>query len=92
MGELTEVFPVLTGTLIGIALGWVRPGIRLLVGSALAVVGGLLATVVSGEFRLTWAYLLIDIPLVASASILALAVTRHVRRQRVAGRPEPRRP
>ena len=87
MGELTEVFQVLIGILIGTALGWVRPQIRLWAGSALAILGGLLATVVSGEFRLSWAYLLIDIPLVAGASILALAVTRHLRRQHVASRP-----
>jgi hypothetical protein len=86
MGELTEVFPVLTGILIGIGLGWVRPQARLWLGSTLAILGGLLATIVSGEFRLSWAYLLIDIPLVAGASILALAVTRHARRQRVASR------
>jgi hypothetical protein len=85
MGELTEVFPVLTGILIGIALGWLRPRTRLWAGSALAVLGGLLATVVSGEFRLTWAYLLIDIPLVAGASILALAVSRHVRKGATTG-------
>jgi hypothetical protein len=85
MGELTEVFPVLTGTLIGIALGWLRPRTRLWAGSVLAIVGGLLATIVSGEFRMTWAYLLIDIPLVAGASILALAVTRHVRQGATGG-------
>lgn len=84
MSELSEVLPVLTGILIGVGLGWLRPRTRLWVGSVLAILGGLLATVVSGEFRLTWAYLLIDIPLVAGASILALAITRRVRRQRVA--------
>jgi hypothetical protein len=85
MGELTEVFPVLTGIAIGIGLGWLRPTTRLPVGAVLAILGGVLATVVSGEFRLTWAYLLIDIPLVAGASILALAVARQVKRRRIAG-------
>jgi hypothetical protein len=84
MGEFTEVFPVLTGIAIGIGLGWLRPKMRLPIGAVLAILGGVLATVVSGEFRLTWAYLLIDIPLVAGASILALAVARRIKRRRIA--------
>ena len=71
---MEELFPIASGLLVGALLGAIRPKLRLLVGVALAVALGVLATVVSGEFRLSWAYLAIDIPLVAvSAAIGFLA-------------------
>jgi hypothetical protein len=71
-----ELFPLATGLVLGGLLGFVRPSIRLPVGAALAVALGVLATVASGEFRVSWAYLLIDIPLVAVAAILGLLIAR----------------
>jgi hypothetical protein len=53
--------------------------LRLPVGTALAVVLGVLATVVSGEFRVSWAFLLIDIPLVALSAVGGLLTVRRLR-------------
>ena len=39
---------------------------------------GTLATVVTGEFKLSWGYLLVDIPLVGLAAFLALVSVRHL--------------
>lgn len=75
MGEL---FPLTFGVILGAALGFVRPSIRLPVGAALAIVLGVLATVVTGEFKSSWGYLLIDIPLVALAALAGLLAGRRV--------------
>ena len=48
------------------------------VGATLATALGVLATVASGEFKMTWAYLLIDIPLVAVAAVIGFLVTRRL--------------
>ncbi len=76
---MEELFPIASGLLVGALLGAVRPKLRLLVGVALAVALGVLATVVSGEFRLSWAYLAIDIPLVAVSAAIGFLAAKRVR-------------
>jgi hypothetical protein len=77
---MQELFPIGCGLLLGAGLGWLRPSMRLPVGLALAIVLGVLATVVTGEFKMSWGYLLIDIPLVAAAAVVGVLGTRAVRR------------
>jgi hypothetical protein len=76
---MQELFPLACGLVLGVFLGAVRPGMRLPVGAALAIVLGVLATVATGEFKTSWGYLLIDIPLVAIAAVAGLAVGRLAR-------------
>lgn len=76
---MQELFPLVSGLLLGATLGFVRPAIRLPVGIGMAIVLGVLATVVTGEFKMSWGYLLVDIPLVAVAAILGLLAARHFR-------------
>lgn len=71
---MQEFFPLACGLVLGLILGFVRPRIRLRVGVVCSVLLGVLATVVSGEFRASWAYLLVDIPLVAAASFVGVVV------------------
>jgi hypothetical protein len=73
---MEELFPLSAGLVLGTMLGFVRPSIRVPVGAALATALGVLATMASGELKVTWAYLLIDIPLVAVAAVLGFVVTR----------------
>lgn len=75
---MEELFPLGAGLVIGALLGFVRPSIRVPVGAALATALGVLATVASGEFKVTWAYLLIDIPLVGVAAVAGFLVTRQL--------------
>ena len=75
---MQELFPLACGLLLGAALGFVRPSIRLPVGVALAVVLGVVATVITGEFKASWAYLLVDIPLVAVAAFVSLLSARRL--------------
>jgi hypothetical protein len=75
---MQELIPVGCGLLLGAALGYIRPSMRLAVGAALAIVLGVCATLVTGEFALTWGYVLVDIPLVALATVLALVSARRI--------------
>ncbi len=80
---MSELFPILSGLLVGALLGYFRPRLRLLVGIPLAVVLGLLATMLSGEFEISWGFLLVDIPLVAISAAAGLVATRRIRIGRV---------
>jgi hypothetical protein len=82
-----EIFPVLCGIALGILIGVIRPQWRLWVGAPLAVGLGVLATVISGEFRIGWEFLLIDIPLVALAATATLVFTRRTVLRRLSRRP-----
>jgi hypothetical protein len=83
---MAELFPVACGLLTGALIGLVRPSLRIPVGMSLAVVLGTAATVISGEFRISWAFLLIDVPLVAVTAAAAFAGVRALRRGGLASR------
>jgi hypothetical protein len=72
-----ELVPLISGFAAGVALGALRPSLRLSVGACVAVVLGILATVVTGEFKTSWAFVLVDIPLVALAAVCGLAASRQ---------------
>ena len=76
---MQELIPIGFGLVLGAMLGLVRPSIRLPVGAALCVVLGTLATVVTGEFELSWGYVFVDIPLVVLAALAALMSVKHLR-------------
>ena len=80
---MTELFPIVAGLLCGLVLGSVTARRRVLVGLAFSVVAGVLATVVSGEWRISWAFLLIDIPLVALSAVVGDLLSRSVVLRRV---------
>lgn len=75
----SELFPVICGLVVGGILGFVRPSLRVWIGALLAVGCGVLATAVSGEFEISWAFILIDIPLVAMAAVVSLLAARRLR-------------
>jgi hypothetical protein len=75
---MQELIPVGCGLLLGGALGYIRPSMRPAVGAAFAVLLGVCATLVTGEFALSWGYVLVDIPLVALATVLALVSARRI--------------
>jgi hypothetical protein len=77
---MQELVPLISGFAAGVALGALRPSLRVSVGACLAVVLGVLATVVTGEFKTSWAFVLVDIPLVALAAVCGLAVSRQAAR------------
>jgi hypothetical protein len=76
---MQELIPLLSGLAVGVALGSLRPGLWLPLGACSAVGLGTLATVATGEFEVSWGFLLVDIPLVALASVCGFAIARRVR-------------
>ena len=80
---MTEFFPIVAGLLCGLLLGSFTARRRVIVGLAFSVVAGVLATVVSGEWRISWAFLLIDIPLVAVCAVAGDLLSRRVVLRRV---------
>jgi hypothetical protein len=75
---MTEFFPIAAGLLCGLLLGSLTARRRVIVGVVFSVVAGVLATVVSGEWRISWAFLLIDIPLVAVSAVAGDLLSRSV--------------
>jgi len=76
---MQELLPIAWGLLLGGLLGVVRPTLRLLVGVVLSLVLGVMATVVTGEASLSWAYVFVDAPLVGCAALAGLTAGRHLR-------------
>jgi hypothetical protein len=75
---MPELFPVAAGLVAGAVVAWVPALRRRRLTWLAALVLGLTATVVSGESRVSWAYLLVDVPLVAVSCLLGTALTRRV--------------
>ena len=86
---MNELFPIVSGLLVGSVLPLVRPQVRLRVAVAASVVLGTLATILSGEYRIGWEFLLIDIPLVALCATAAYVAVRGLRGRRDSGQPVP---
>jgi hypothetical protein len=76
---VNELFPIAGGILLGVLLVQVPVRARFWAGIAGVVLIGFLATVISGEFRIGWEYLLVDIPLVAVASAGTFLLVRRLR-------------
>jgi hypothetical protein len=76
--SVEELVPLSFGFLLGGVLGFVRTSLRIPVGAALAVTLGVTATVVTGEATISWAFVLIDIPIVAVAAVVGLLVGRRL--------------
>jgi len=79
---VNEIFPIVAGLLCGLLLGSVTARRKVQVGLIFSVVAGIAATVVSGEWRISWAFLVIDIPLVAIFAAVGVLVSRRVVLQR----------
>ena len=73
---MDELFPVVSGVVLGIVVAGIRPSLRLWIGIPVSIVLGLAATVLSGEFEVGWEYLLVDIPLVAVSASLSFTLAR----------------
>ena len=73
---MDELFPVVSGVVLGIVVAGIRPSLGLWIGIPVSIVLGLAATVLSGEFEVGWEYLLIDIPLVAVSAGLSFTLAR----------------
>jgi hypothetical protein len=74
----TELLPAVSGIVMGSILVYVRPGLRLRIGAALAIVLGTIATFASGEFTVSWGYLLADVLLVAGSALVPMVLAHQL--------------
>ena len=74
-----EVFPVLAGIALGmVALRIMDLRLRAGLIVVMSVVFGVIATFISGEALISWAFVLIDIPLVLAAALCTIAIAPRV--------------
>ena len=73
---MTELFPILSGLACGVLLGSLTVRRPVLVGVLFSVVTGVLATVLAAEWQISWAFLLIDIPLVGMSAVIGDLLAR----------------
>lgn len=66
---MNEIVPIVGGLLVGSLLVLVPTRLRRVVAVLAAFGVGALATVVSGEYRIGWEYLLFDVPLAALGTL-----------------------
>jgi hypothetical protein len=74
-----ELLPIASGLVIGSILGLLRPSLRVPIGVVLIISFGVLATVVSREYLISWSFLLIYIPLVGVSAAAGLFVMHRLR-------------
>jgi len=67
-----EVLPIVSGLLLGMLLGWMEPASRKRIGLPAAFILSFVATILSGEYRASWGFLLVDMALVAIAGLAGL--------------------
>ena len=71
-----EVFPVVAGMLLGfVALKIDSLSLRAFVVAVMSVLLGIVATIISGEALISWAFVLIDIPLVLASAVGVIIAT-----------------
>ena len=71
-----EIFPIAAGVLLGLVLLRIsNPRLKTVLFIVGSVVFGVIATTISGEFRITWEFVLIDIPevMLSAAAVVLLA-------------------
>jgi CHASE2 domain-containing sensor protein len=77
---MQELLPIGCGFLLGALARRLRPSFRRPVVAVLAIALGVMATVVTGEAAISWAFVLIDIPMVAVAASVGFLVAHRVER------------
>jgi hypothetical protein len=75
---VNELLPVASGIVLGAVLAYLRPGLRRHSAAVLAILLGAIATVASGEFSVSWGYLLVDIALVAGSALASMKLAHKL--------------
>ncbi len=74
-----EAFPIVAGVATGmVALRVMDLRFRIALIAVMSVVFGVIATAISGEALISWAFVLIDIPLVLIAAVATVVVAPRV--------------
>ena len=78
---MSELLPVCSGLVLGALLGKITPAYRRQLGLPIVIILAILATVISGESRISWAFVFMDVPLVSFSAFIAFALLH--RRQKL---------
>jgi hypothetical protein len=73
---MQELLPIFGGLFAGALIGVRRPPLPLRAGVPIAIGLGALATILSGELRISWAFLLVDVSTAALSGIAGLLAVR----------------
>jgi ABC-type Mn2+/Zn2+ transport system permease subunit len=78
---MNEIFPVLYGVCVGFVCSFIAARRwRYLCCVGLSALFGVAATLLTGEWKFGWEFLLIDIPLVAGGSFAVMALRNRMKR------------
>ena len=75
---MNEFLPIISGLALGAVLGYVRAQRRLRVGIILGLLLAITATVLSGEYLVSWFYLAVDAILVSVSALVSFGIVRKV--------------
>jgi hypothetical protein len=78
---MDEVFPVLGGIVIGLALNVLPVRLRPVAFAILVLTAGATASWISGELAVSWGYVVIDVAEVALAAVMTLVLVTAWRRR-----------
>ena len=70
---MAEVFPILAGVVLGLALSGLGGALRLVLLVAVSLACGAVASAISGELASSWIYVVVDSALVALAAGVTVA-------------------
>jgi hypothetical protein len=73
---MTELVPIAAGLALGLLVGSLHPAWRLRTVVLLSIVLGIAASAVTGELRVSWNYVVVDIPEVGLAAAGAFLLAR----------------
>ena len=77
-----EIFPIVAAVVMALAVYlWVAPRMRIIILAAGSVVFGTIASFISGELFVSWAYLALDIAQVLLSSSITIAFITLRRRR-----------
>lgn len=74
---MNELLPISLGLASGVLIGSLTSRRGVVTWLLVSVLLGIVATILTGEWRVSWAFLLIDIPLVACAAVGGHVAARH---------------
>jgi hypothetical protein len=74
---MNELLPIALGLVSGLLIGALTTRRGVITWIGISVVFGVAATFLTGEWRVSWAFLLVDIPLVACAAVAGHLLSRH---------------
>ena len=76
---MDEVFPVLSGIVVGLVLGFIPSRLRMRALGVLSMAFGILASWTSGELAISGTYVLIDAAQVLGAALLTSVLAARLR-------------